>query len=141
MSQQPNISLPAPTITPVSQPFWDGIKEGKLVLQKCDSCKEWIFYPREHCPHCFHHSLTWKEATGCGKLKTWSVIHRAGHPAWQERTPYVVGIVELIEGPSLLTHLLLNEEELTHNMDVEMDIQEIGPHPLPFFKQKEEETT
>ncbi|MCP3028570.1 Zn-ribbon domain-containing OB-fold protein [Halobacillus sp. A5] len=140
MSQQVNISLPAPTITSVSQPFWDGIKEGRLMLQQCDQCSEWIFYPRAHCPHCFHCSLTWKEAAGAGILKTWSIIHRAGHPAWQEHTPYVVGVVQLTEGPSLLTHLNVNEDELNYQMEVEMDIQNTGPHPLPFFKPIKEET-
>lgn len=138
MSQFQNISLPGPTITPVSQPFWDSIKEGKLFIQQCDECKAWIFYPREHCPNCFHDSLTWKVAQGIGQLKTWSVIHRAGHHAWQEYTPYVVGVVKLAEGPSLLTHLLIDEENLTQHLDVEMVIQNIGPHPLPFFKKKEE---
>ncbi|WP_173917642.1 Zn-ribbon domain-containing OB-fold protein [Halobacillus sp. Marseille-Q1614] len=137
MSQ--NISLPTPTITPVSQPFWDSIKEGKFTLQQCEECKKWIFYPRDHCPRCFHDSLTWKEASGEGQLKTWSVIHRAGHPAWQERTPYIVGVVELAEGPSLLTHLLIEEEDLALDLEVIVDIVEIGPHPLPFFKQKKEE--
>jgi uncharacterized protein len=138
MSELQNISLPSPTITPVSQPFWEGIRAGQLRLQQCDKCEQWIFYPREHCPHCFHHSLTWKKSSGRGRLKTWSVIHRAGHPAWQKHTPYVVGVVSLEEGPSLLTHLLIEEAALTYNMDVEMDISEIGPHPLPFFKKQEE---
>ncbi|WP_431803870.1 Zn-ribbon domain-containing OB-fold protein [Halobacillus andaensis] len=139
MSQLQNISLPGPTITPVSKPFWDSIKEGILSLQQCDECREWIFYPRNHCPHCFHDSLTWKQASGNGKLKTWSVIHRAGHPAWQEYTPYIVGVVQLAEGPSLLTHLPIKEADLVYNMEVTLDIHSVGPHPLPFFKKKEEE--
>ncbi|MYL69848.1 hypothetical protein GLW00_03245 [Halobacillus litoralis] len=138
MSQQPNISLPGPTITPISHPFWESIQAGHLSLQQCDKCEQWIFYPREHCPHCFNDSLTWKKASGKGRLKTWSVIHRAGHPVWQEHTPYVVGVVALEEGPSLLTHVLIDETDLTYNMKVEMEISEIGPHPLPFFKKKEE---
>ncbi|MCP3029860.1 OB-fold domain-containing protein [Halobacillus sp. A1] len=138
MNPQTNISLPRPTITPVSQPFWDSIKQGKLTLQQCEKCLDWVFYPREHCPHCFHDELIWREASGYGHLVTWSVIYRAGHPAWQELTPYIVGIVKLEEGPSLLTHLLIEEKDVFHLMEVEMDIQEIGPHPLPFFKKKEE---
>ncbi|WP_082235370.1 Zn-ribbon domain-containing OB-fold protein [Halobacillus massiliensis] len=134
-----NISLPSPTITPVSRRFWHNLKEGRFTLQQCDSCEKYIFYPRDHCPHCFHPSLTWKEASGEGALKTWSVIHRAGHPAWQEHTPYTVGVVELAEGPSLLTHLIIDEKNLTYNMEVTVDIVNINSQPLPFFKQKKEE--
>ncbi|MBA2175393.1 OB-fold domain-containing protein [Halobacillus locisalis] len=133
-----NISLPGPTITPISEPFWEGIKAGEFRLQQCEQCERSIFYPRAHCPHCFHNSLTWKRASGKGKLKTWSVIHRAGHPAWQELTPYVVGVVALEEGPSLLTHVLIEEDEIAYNMNVELNIRHIGPHPLPFFKKQEE---
>ncbi|WP_347836147.1 zinc ribbon domain-containing protein [Gracilibacillus sp. JCM 18860] len=63
MSSAPNISLPKPTITPpISQPFWDNLKQKKLSLQVCQSCDKWIFYPRHHCPYCFGTSLVWREA-------------------------------------------------------------------------------
>ncbi|WP_163538623.1 OB-fold domain-containing protein [Gracilibacillus sp. YIM 98692] len=137
MSSLQNISLPGPTITPVSKPFWDSVAAGKLSIQQCNSCQEWVFYPREHCPHCLSDDLTWKEASGSGSLKTWSVIHRAGHPAWQDRTPYVVGIVELEEGPSLLTHLLVKEEDLAYKMKVKVSFEVIENHTLPFFTKEE----
>lgn len=46
MSSAPNISLPKPTITPISQPFWDNLKQKKLSLQVCQSCDKWIFFTR-----------------------------------------------------------------------------------------------
>ncbi len=43
--------LPTP-ITPEAQPYWDGLKENKLMLPKCDDCGKAHFYPRVICPHC-----------------------------------------------------------------------------------------
>lgn len=131
-----NISFPEPTITAISKPFWDKVNEQQFYLQQCDDCSQWIFYPRSHCPHCFGLNLTWKEASGQGKLKTWSMIHRAGHPAWQGRTPYAVGIVELAEGPSLLTHLLIDEQEIRYQLPVEITFQQLNERLLPFFQKK-----
>ncbi|GAB2560057.1 Zn-ribbon domain-containing OB-fold protein [Gracilibacillus alcaliphilus] len=131
-----NISLPQPTITPISQPFWDYIQEKKFYLQCCQDCHKWVFYPRAHCPDCFGSDLKWQAASGNGKLTTWSVVHRAGHPAWQERAPYVVGIVELEEGPSLLTHLLIDEQDLYYQLPVEINFQSINGFLLPFFQEK-----
>lgn len=135
-----NISLPKPTVTPVSEPFWNSVAEGKLSLQQCDDCKKAIFYPRAHCPHCLSGQLTWKQVSGRGNLKTWSVIHRTGHPAWQERTPYIVGIVELAEGPSMLTHLLIYPSNVRYQMNVEVSFTTIEGQTLPFFKAKKEGT-
>nr|WP_275582994.1 OB-fold domain-containing protein [Gracilibacillus alcaliphilus] len=80
--------------------------------------------------------MKWQAASGNGKLTTWSVVHRAGHPAWQERAPYVVGIVELEEGPSLLTHLLIDEQDLYYQLPVEINFQSINGFLLPFFQEK-----
>ncbi|GAE94459.1 hypothetical protein JCM21714_3617 [Gracilibacillus boraciitolerans JCM 21714] len=131
-----NISFPEPTITPTSQPFWDKINQQQFYLPQCQDCKKWIFYPREHCPHCFGSELTWKQASGEGRLKTWSIVHRAGHPAWQEKVPYVVGIVELEEGPSLLTHLLIDNQQLRYQLPVTISYQQLDERYLPFFKKK-----
>ncbi|WP_066191516.1 MULTISPECIES: Zn-ribbon domain-containing OB-fold protein [Gracilibacillus] len=131
-----NISLPQPTITPITQPFWDYIQKKQFYLQYCLDCGQAVFYPRAHCPHCFGSRLEWRPASGNGKLTTWSVVYRAGHPAWQERTPYVVGIVELEEGPSLLAHLIIDEVELRYQMPVEINYQEVDAFVLPFFRKK-----
>ncbi|TFJ92105.1 Zn-ribbon domain-containing OB-fold protein [Lentibacillus salicampi] len=135
-----NILLPKPVKTSISKPFWDGIAKGRFSLQFCDDCSRAIFYPRGHCPHCFSDQLTWKEASGQGRLKTWSIIYRTGHPAWQEKTPYVVGVVELADGPSMLTHLLIEPSEITYQMQVSVCFTTIEGEVLPFFKAKGEET-
>lgn len=132
-----NISFPEPTVNPITKPFWDEVANHRFTLQQCQDCSEWIFYPRAHCPHCFGSHLVWKEASGKGTLKSWSIVHRAGHPAWQAKAPYVVGVVELEEGPSLLSHILVPSEELTYRMPLRVSYEQIGAYTLPFFKKQE----
>src|SRR4051794_34791054 len=109
-----NLVVPGPTITAVSKPFWDAVARKEFILQKCNDCNEWVFYPREICPHCWSTYLEWTPASGNAALKTWGIVHRPGHPAWQEVAPYVLGIVELEEGPTMMTHLLLELDQELH---------------------------
>lgn len=142
MTDFQNVSLPGPTITPISQPFWDHLRNDAFTLQRCNSCEEWIFYPRAHCPHCFSESLRWEEASGRGYLKTWSIVHRPGNAAWQELAPFAVGVVELEEGPSMLTHILSETDTFAYHQKVKLNVITPGEQPLPFFKvQSEEEQT
>ncbi|RWZ58606.1 hypothetical protein EQV77_06465 [Halobacillus fulvus] len=139
MTHLQNISLPGPTITPITKPFWEHLKKGVIMLQRCNTCEEWIFYPRAHCPHCFSESLRWEQASGRGVLKTWSIVHRPGNAAWKPLAPYVVGVVELKEGPSMLSHILTDHSNLAYQQEVEIDLITAGNQPLPFFKVCEEE--
>lgn len=129
------LMVPGPTITAVTKPFWDGIASGKFLLQKCNDCGKWVFYPRTHCSHCWSIHLQWQQGSGRGKLTTWSIVERPGHPAWQPATPYVLGIVELEEGPTMLTHLLIDsQDDLKIGLPLQMRPIEINGIWLPFFK-------
>ena len=64
---------PMPVMTEISAPFWNGLKEGRILLQQCNACQAWNFYPRRHCARCLAHDLTWKEVSGRGTLYTFTV--------------------------------------------------------------------
>ena len=55
-----------PDPSEVSQPFWDATREGRLVLQHCDACDGFVWYPRPFCPGCLRESLEWTEVSGRG---------------------------------------------------------------------------
>ena len=130
-----NLVVPGPTITSVSKPFWDAVARNEFILQKCADCEQWIFYPRTICPHCWSNQLEWKQASGKARLKTWSVVQRPGHPAWQEVAPYVLGVVELEEGPTMMTHLLLDpDEDLKIGLPLQVSYTKCNHIWLPFFK-------
>ena len=95
--------LPAPHPTPVTAPFWEAARQGRLVLQHCRRCDRLQHYPRPHCVACLDDDLDWVEASGRGTVYSVTVVHRAMHPAYVARVPYAHAIVELAEGPRLTT--------------------------------------
>ena len=66
--------LPTPDLE--TQPFWDACKEGRFLLKHCNACGEDHFYPRPFCPKCWSADVEWKEASGDGRLYTYSSCTR-----------------------------------------------------------------
>lgn len=94
---------PGPTPNPETVPFWAGLSEGRVRLQSCRRCGRLQHYARSICTACWSEDLTWVDAAGTGVVHTWTVVHRPGHPAWTAEAPYGVLVVELDEGPHLVT--------------------------------------
>jgi uncharacterized OB-fold protein len=97
--------LPQP-ITPEARPYWDGLKEGKLMLPRCAACGHAFFYPRVVCPECQSRNITWIQATGKGRLHSFGIAHQSFNKAYKVAPPYVLAMVELEEGPRLLSNLI-----------------------------------
>lgn len=93
---------PPPHAPARTQPYWRAAAEGRLLLQRCGSCGRWQHYARVLCTACWSPDVAWQEASGRGTLWTYTVAHRAPHPAWAEETPYVIAVATLDEGPRLL---------------------------------------
>jgi uncharacterized OB-fold protein len=100
--------IPAPVPDGDSKVFWEGVAQGKLLIQRCDACQRFIFYPRSICPHCFADTLSWVEAQGTGTIYSYTVVHRAFGP-FAGQTPFVVAIVELTEGVRMMTRITSSE--------------------------------
>ena len=98
--------LPAPIVNADSEPFWDAARDDRLVLQKCGACGTLRFFPRYLCTECGSDRVTWVEASGRGTVHSFTVVHRAAFPAFQERTPYVVALIDLEDGPRMMTNIL-----------------------------------
>ena len=97
---------PLPPINPASQPFWDACAQGRLLLQRCGDCGHLQFYPRLLCAACGSRTLGWAEASGRGTVKTFTIIRRAVSAAFEPDAPYVVALVELQEGPTLMSNII-----------------------------------
>ena len=76
------------------------------MLPKCQDCGKAHFYPRVICPHCHSRKITWIEASGRGKLYAFEILHRSFNPAVKTPLPYVLAMVELEEGPRMLSNLI-----------------------------------
>jgi uncharacterized OB-fold protein len=119
---------PLPQPSEVSRPFWTGTQEHELRVQRCRDCGKHIFYPRPICPFCLSEHLQWVTATGKGKVYSYTVVRRAMHPAFQDDIPYVLGIVELDEGPRLTTNIVgVPPEEVRVDMPVQAAYDDVTP--------------
>jgi uncharacterized OB-fold protein len=89
---------PLPTPTRDSAPYWQGLLEGRLMLQSCAKCGKVRHYPRPICDACYSSEARWIEAKGAGKVHSWTVCHHAYHPAFKGEVPYTLVLVDLPEG-------------------------------------------
>lgn len=102
---EPDRPLPQP-ITPEARPYWDGLREGKLMLPRCEDCGRAFFYPRALCPHCGGRALAWMQASGRGRLHAFGIAHQSFNRAFRVPAPCVLAMIELEEGPRLLSNLV-----------------------------------
>lgn len=95
-----------PPTSSAGEPFWAGTREQRLLLPWCRSCERPHWYPREVCPFCLAPDLDWREATGRGSVHAASTMPKAALPMLADRVPYVVAIVELVEGVRMMTNIV-----------------------------------
>ena len=138
MSERAPIPKPLPQPTAQSQPYWDACASGELRLQRCDACGAWWFPPAERCPECLGTRWTWTPASGRGRVYSFVVYHRAYHAAFAPDLPYVVALVELEEGPRVISNLVgCAVESVRCDMAVEAVFEQVaeGVH-LPKFRSR-----
>lgn len=104
MTERDMLPLPIPSIE--SKPFWDAVQEHKLMMPKCDACGTVAFPPTVACAACEKADFTWTQMSGRGKVYSFVVYHRVYHPAFKDKVPYVVAVVELEEGPRIISNIV-----------------------------------
>ena len=95
-----------PPVSPLTEPYWAAARDGRLVVQWCQQCQSPMFPPRAHCPSCGSGDLQWRPASGAATVYSYTVAHRPPHPVLRQQCPLVVAIVELAEGPRLVTNIV-----------------------------------
>ena len=98
---------PEPVPLPESLPFWQAARTHKLALPRCRACRQFWFPPSCLCPHCQATIYTWEQVSGRGRVHSFVVVHRASDPAFAAAVPYVPAVVELEEGPRLLSDIVV----------------------------------
>jgi uncharacterized protein len=129
MPDRLRFDLPTPDVD--TQPFWDGARDGKLLIQRCRACGRAYFYPRPFCPSCWSADVAWEEASGRAVLYTYSIVRRNDLPPFPERVPYVAAVVDLEEGPRMMTNVV----------DCELDEVRIGMALEVTFRRETDEVT
>jgi hypothetical protein len=131
---------PLPVPTPETREFWDGARRHELRMQRCSACGRAYFFPQPFCPHCSSRDVEWFTASGRGRLHTYVINHRPAF-GFQDAAPYVIAIVELEEGPRMMTNIVGVEpspERLPIDLPLEIVWQqESDDVTLPFFRPAE----
>ena len=99
-------SPPARVVAVEDQPFWEALDVGTFMLARC-ACG--AYYARSQaCLQCgaSAQALTWVPAVGRGTVRTFVVFDKPYHPYFKDRTPYVVAVVTLEEGPEITTNVI-----------------------------------
>lgn len=118
-----------------TKPFWDGCAEGKLLLQRCAACGTWRHPPSPVCSTCLSDAHRWVPSSGCGTVYTFVVV-REGRRGWDKMVPYVLAVVELEEGPRILSNIVNTAPEtVAIGMPVAVAFEELdGTTRLPVFE-------
>ena len=124
-----------PFANPDTKPFWDGCAEGKLMLQRCSHCGAYRHPPSPICGNCLSDTHEWIASSGRGTVYTFVVVREARR-GWEKLTPYVLAVVELEEGPRIVTDLTnVAPEDVAIGLAVEVTFEELdGTTRLPLFR-------
>lgn len=123
--------LPEPTV--LSQPFWDGLRQGQLLVQRCTACGQYVFRPETACTRCMSPGLEWTHSTGSGSVYSWSVVHRPPQPDMV--VPFVLAVVELDEHWHMMTNLVgCDPDDVRVGLPVAVRIETVGDLGVPFFE-------
>lgn len=127
---------PLPSPDADSAAFWAGLREGRLLLQHCLECSAVQYYQQALCRTCGSERLEHRPASGRGRVHSFSVVHRAPGPAFKGDTPYAVLLVQLEEGPRMLSRLVeADPSAADFDLDVELVCVPIGEEiSLPCFR-------
>ena len=99
--------LPLPTYDDI--PHWEGLKRKEFLIQECRDCGVLQHPPRPMCSGCRSLNRGWRKASGKGTVYSYSIIHQAAHPAWREKVPYNVVLVELEEDVRLVSNVVVRQ--------------------------------
>lgn len=126
---------PVPEPTAETEPFWAAARDKRLLIPQCRSCQAMWFPPTVMCPSCGSADHAWVEASGRGTVFSFVVMHRVYHPGFADQVPYVVAVVELEEGPRLLSNVVgIPPDQVRCDMPVRVTFDEKrGDITIPQF--------
>ena len=134
---------PQPVPTAETAHYWRAAHEGRLEIQHCRDCARHQFYPRAFCTRCLSDQIEWVRASGRGRIYTYTVCHVAGHPAFEARVPYAIGMVELDEGVRMLAGIVDSDlARLAVGARVQVCFERISDEiALPMFRLADDDST
>ncbi len=129
MTEQQEYRKPIPVPVPETEFYWGKVREHELWIQRCNDCGHVFFYPRLHCPECTSDSVEPIQASGKGTLYTY-MINQRPPPGWEAEAPYAIAIVQLEEGPRMMTNIV-GIENTPENLVLDMPLEVVFDDVLP----------
>lgn len=99
------MAAPRPLISEVSRPYWNGLRQERILIQQCKACQSFIFYPRLLCPSCGGEP-GWREVAGRASLYTFTLAEAPVSPDFRDAGPLLLAVAELAEGVRIPTTLV-----------------------------------
>jgi uncharacterized OB-fold protein len=128
------LSKPLPQATSWSKPFWDGVRNRELLIQRCADCRRAIFFPKLFCPFCLSRNVSWERASGRGRIYSFTVVTNNAPSPFLDQLPLIVAIITLDEGVRLMSNIVQCDPEQLHcDQPVEVVFDPLGPG-LPQFR-------
>ena len=127
---------PVPAVEPHTEPFWEAVREHRLVLPRCTSCGALQFPPELACTHCGAPERIWESASGRATLYTWTVCHPPLLPYFSEHAPWAVAVVELEEGVRMVARITgLDVDDYRIGIPLVADFEDVDDtHTLVVFR-------
>jgi uncharacterized protein len=133
------VEKPSPVPTAENRPYWESARQRKLMLPRCAGCGWYYPQPRVICANCHGEKFQWTQASGKGKIFSYTVVHQTNTPGFQVELPYVIVHVAIDEQPEcvITTNLIGDNTEIDKldiNLPVVVDFEERGDVTLPQFR-------
>lgn len=126
---------PIPSISQVAGPYWEGAVLGELRVHHCSACDARFLYARSLCPRCWTPDPGWETVSGRGRVQSFTVVAQAPYAAFADDVPYVVAIVRLDEGPTMMANIVdCDPATVAIGLPVEVTFERRGDVSLPQFR-------
>jgi uncharacterized OB-fold protein len=111
--------------------FKSALEQGNFLLQFCDHCEQYVFYPRFLCPNCGGREMEWKRASGRGVVYSTTTVRRRQ----EQGGDYNVSIISLEEGPRLMSRVVeAPVEDIRIGLEVDALVERLNGIPALLFR-------
>lgn len=127
--------LPVPLASELDRPFWDGLRQERLLLQRCRACHRFQWGPEWICHRCQNFDLAFIEVPPEGRIYSHQRVWHPVHPALKSQGPYIIALVEIPHADNVrLVGNLLGDarQEVEIGADVEGVFEQHGDATPPF---------
>lgn len=114
--------------------YWKKVGEQSLTCMACKQCAHHFLPSLDACPQCLSFDVHLVDASGRARLLSWVTFHHAYRPELVSRVPYIVALVELEEGPRMITNLPMPSTGLVAGMELTVRFVPHGDELIPNFE-------